>query len=239
MERLNKYLARSGVASRRKADELILEGLVEVNGYAVTELGVKIDPEKDRLKVKGKLVKPPAGEVYYILNKPAGIITAASDEKVKTVLDLVKVPERVFPVGRLDKDSRGLVLLTNDGDITYKILHPKFQHPKKYEVLIEGHIDDEARKQLLAGVYLPEGKARFSSIRVLKSMREKQLIEVTLKQGIKRQIRRMLLKMDKKVLDLKRLSIGPIELGHLSKGSYRALTKGEVKKLKAFADGQQ
>lgn len=238
MERLNKYLARSGVASRRKADELILEGQVEVNGIAVTELGVKIDPLKDRLKVKGKQVKPPAEEVYYILNKPAGIITAASDVKVKTVLDLVKVPERVFPVGRLDKESRGLVLLTNDGELTYKILHPKFKYPKKYEVLIEGNLDEAAKDQLLSGIYLTEGKARISSLRVLKSMRDKQLLEVILKQGIKRQIRRMLLITGHKVLDLKRMAIGPIELGHLSKGNYRALTPAEVKKLKAFAEGK-
>lgn len=238
MERLNKYLARSGVASRRKADELILEGQVEVNGIAVTELGVKIDPLKDRLKVKGKQVKPPSEEVYYILNKPAGIITAASDVKVKTVLDLVKVRERVFPVGRLDKESRGLVLLTNDGELTYKILHPKFKYPKKYEVLIEGNLDEAAKDQLLSGIYLTEGKARISSLRVLKSMRDKQLLEVILKQGIKRQIRRMLLITGHKVLDLKRMAIGPIELGHLSKGNYRALTPAEVKKLKAFAEGK-
>lgn len=238
MERLNKFLASSGVASRRKADELIQLGRVRVNGRAVTELGIKVDPENDRIDVEGRRVKPPREKAYYILNKPSGIITASADEKAKTVLDLINVRERVFPVGRLDKDSRGLILLTNDGDLTYKMLHPKFKQPKKYEVLIEGQLDDKARDMLLSGIFLPEGKAKVSSVRTIKNMREKQLIEITLKQGIKRQIRRTLKIAGRKVLDIKRVSIGPLELGHLSKGKYRPLTKAEVDRLISFVGGK-
>lgn len=229
-------MASSGVASRRKADELISAGGVSVNGKIVKELGTKVDSDKDIVKVDGRPVKPAQKKVYYIINKPPGVITASADSKEKTILDLIDIEERVFPVGRLDKESRGLVLLTNDGDLTYKMLHPKFEHPKKYEVLIEGQLDEDAQEQLLSGIYLPEGKAIASRIRTLKKMRDKQLIEITLKQGIKRQIRRMLKKTGSKVLDLKRTAVGPIELGHLPKGKNRLLSKGEVIRLKAFVE---
>lgn len=228
--RLQKFLSKCGISSRRKAEELIKQGRITVNGGVVTELGAKVDPDADNVAVDGRSVKPEK-HVYIMLNKPPGYLSAVNDSRNKTVLDIVKVNEKIFPVGRLDKESRGLLLLTNDGELAFKLTHPKFEHEKKYVVEVKGNFSEKDVEKLVSGVGLVDGMMRALSVRPLKKMKDSSLIEIVLGEGKKRQIRRMCQAIGFEVGDLKRVGFGSLKLGDLKEGSYRYLTQEEINKL--------
>lgn len=248
--RLNKALATAGVCSRRKADELVFAGNVAVNGVTAASPGMQVDPQNDLVTVFGKPVAflPPerqvTGHAYYILNKPVEVVTTVSDPQGRrTVLDIL--PEdvrrrRVFPVGRLDYFSEGLLLLTSDGDLTYRMTHPRYHLPKVYEVLVRGDVTRDKLETVRRGMTLAEGeKLAPVEVRVLdKRILGKTLLELTLVQGINRQIRRMCRDLGLTVLKLKRTREGPLLLGALPSGKLRALTPSEVKALKDAVAGR-
>ncbi len=231
--RLQKFLAEAGVASRRKSEELMLQGRVEVNGEKVTELGTKVMPG-DVVKVDGKEVRHEERKVYILLNKPVGYITTARDQfSRKTVLDLVKgVKERIYPVGRLDYDTSGLLLLTNDGDLAYKLTHPSREADKVYLVKIKGIMDDTAIHAFKTGIKIDDYTTAPAKIKVLERNDKDTLIEVTIHEGKNRQVRRMCEAVVHTVLKLKRISVGPLKLEGLEEGAWRHLTDAEVRNLK-------
>lgn len=227
-ERLQKYMASCGVQSRRKCEEIILKGEIKVNGKVVSELGIKIDPAKDIVSYKGQILKKEAKKVYIMLNKPEGYITSVKDEKNReTVLDIVKVSERIYPIGRLDYNSSGLLLLTNDGDIYNKIIHPKVNVIKKYIVEVEGRFTISDATRFKTGVDIGGYITAPSKVTILEANKNKSKVEVCICEGKNRQIRRMCSAVDHNVLTLKRISIGSLKLGDLKKGEYRHLTKEE------------
>jgi 23S rRNA pseudouridine2605 synthase len=232
-ERLQKILAKMGIASRRAAEEIILEGRVTVNGQVAT-LGMKADPSKDHIKLDGKLLTKPEPKVYLMMNKPKGVITTLSEtEERPTVRDYLKgIRYRVFPVGRLDFDSEGLLLLTNDGDFAHSILHPSKKIPKTYHVKIKGIIEDEKIYKLRRGIKLDDGITAPAEVKKLRKAEENSWIEITIYEGRKRQVRRMLERVGHLVLKLKRVKINGIELGNLPSGEIRYLTPEEVGKIK-------
>lgn len=235
-ERLQKILAKMGIASRRAAEEIILEGRVTVNGKAAT-LGMKADPSKDHIKLDGKLLTKPEPKVYLMINKPKGVITTLSEsEERPTIRDfLKKIKYRIFPVGRLDYDSEGLLLLTNDGDFAHAILHPSKKIPKTYHVKIKGVLEDNDIEKLKRGVKLKDGMTLPSKVKKLRKAEENSWIEITIYEGRKRQVRRMLEKVGHPVLKLKRVRINGIELGNLAPGAIRYLTSEEIRKIKEYA----
>jgi len=232
-ERLQKILAKMGIASRRAAEEIILEGRVTVNGQIAT-LGMKANPSKDHIKLDGKLLTKPEPKVYLMLNKPKGVITTLSEaEERPTVRDYLKnIRYRVFPVGRLDYDSEGLLLLTNDGDFAHAILHPSKKIPKTYHVKIKGIIEDEKIDKLRKGIRLDDGITAPSKVKKLRKAEENSWVEITIYEGKKRQVRRMLERVGHPVLKLKRVRINGIVLGNLAPGEIRYLTPEEVSKIK-------
>lgn len=225
--RLQKFLSMAGVCSRRKGEEYIKKGLVKVNGSVVTELGTKIDPEKDRVEFQGRCIEAKEELLYIALNKPEGYVTTCDQAGEKIVLDLVDIPERVYPVGRLDKDSTGLLLLTNDGRIHHRLSHPSFDHEKEYDVTVEKNISDAALKQMAKGLPIMGTKTRPAQIKRISSKR----FLIVLKEGKNRQIRRMVEKMGNEVTGLKRIRISNIRLGNLAKGAWRYLSEKEKKSL--------
>ncbi len=232
--RLQKYMALCGVASRRAAEDMITAGQVTVNSHPVTELGTKIDPEKDRVTVSGKAIFPPQKNVYIMLNKPRGYVTTAKDNfDRKTVLDLMpKDVGRVFPVGRLDYDSEGLLLLTNDGDLTYRLTHPSHEITKTYLVLVSGTPDEAALNNLRNGVFI-DGRKTMPAKAVLKRTEaDKSVLQITISEGRNRQVRKMCDAVGHEVLRLRRVAEGPLKLGDLKSGEWRFLTENEVKSLK-------
>lgn len=234
MVRLQKYLADSGIASRRKCEELILDGKVEVNGNVVNELGIKVS-EKDIVKFNGKIVKPEEEKIYILLNKPIGYVTTAKDQfKRDTVLDLVKVNKRIVPVGRLDMYTSGALLLTNDGEFVNKLTHPKNEVDKTYNVTLKGKITKEEVIQLQNGVKIDDSYiTKSAKVKILKIDEEKNIsrIQITIHEGKNRQIRKMCECIDKKVLALHRNKIGNIEVKNLKIGEWRYLTNKEIKNL--------
>jgi len=236
-ERLQKIIARAGVTSRRKAEELIIQGRVTVNGKVMTELGSKADAERDHIKVDGKLLRLKQPQVYLMLNKPKGYVTTLADpERRPTVLDLLKgVRQRVFPIGRLDYDTEGLLLLTNDGELAHALMHPSYEVPKTYLAKVKDVLTDEKIKKLERGVPLPTGKTAPCTIKKVRKTQENSWLEVTLHEGKKRQVRRMLENAGHPVLKLKRIRYAFLELARLLPGQYRYLTPQEVKRLKALA----
>lgn len=235
MIRLQKYLAMCGVASRRKCEELIAEGKVSVNGRTVKEQGVKVNPSTDHVKVDGKNVTIQNQKVYILLNKPAGIVSTAKDQfSRKTVLDLLedKVKERVFPVGRLDYDTEGLILLTSDGELANMIIHPKYHMKKRYQVIVRELINQEALDKLKSGVEIDGGFVTMDSVNVVRLKDQKTELEVTIHEGKNRQIRKMFEAVGFEVIYLKRISIGPINDSSLSRGEWRNLTQAELRMLK-------
>lgn len=235
-ERLHKILAGLGLASRRKAEELILEGRVTVNGQLAT-IGMKADPSRDHIKVNGKLVTGTARnfrKVYLMFNKPRGVVTTLSDPEGRpAVKDYLKgIKFRVFPVGRLDFDSEGLLLLTNDGDFTNAVLHPSKKIPKTYLVKVKGIIEDEKIEKLRRGVKLEDGVTTPARVRQGRNSENNSWVEITIYEGKKRQIRRMLEKVGHPVLKLKRISINGIKLGNLKPGEIRHLTTEELEHMK-------
>ncbi len=232
-ERIQKILAKCGIASRRKAEEMILEGRVTVNGK-VAALGMKADFEKDHIKVDGRLIRGFEPKVYIMLNKPAQCITSLYDPEGRpTIKDFLKgVKVKAFPVGRLDYDSEGLLLLTNDGELANAILHPKKEIPKTYLVKVEGIIDDAGIQKLEKGIKLEGHITAPARVKKVKKAAVNSWIEITIHEGKKRQVRRMCEKIGHPVLKLTRTKIDGIELGSLRSGEYRYLTPEEIKKLK-------
>lgn len=234
LERLQKYLARSGVASRRAAEELIRRGFVKVNGIVVTEMGTQIDPEQDLITVNGKIVKPEEKKVYLLFNKPLRVVTTLDDPqgRAKVTDFLPEIKERVFPVGRLDYLTEGLLLLTNDGDLAYRLTHPRYQIPKTYLASVQGSVSYQLVRVLEKGVELEDGKTHPAQVRIIKRTPQETLMEITIREGRNRQVRRMCEKIGHPVLSLKRISIGNLELGNLPTGEYRYLSVPEVGALK-------
>lgn len=231
---MNKYLAQCGVGSRRWADRLIRAGRVKVNGRVIQELGVKIDENKDQVQVDDQVVKPKRHFTYVLLNKPRGVITTVSDErKRKTVLDLIKSSERLFPVGRLDKDTTGLLLLTNDGELAYHLTHPKFKIEKIYLVRLNRPLNNEDRLKLARGVQLEEGKTAPCKIEYVHSKNRTE-VKVILQQGWKRQIRRMFASLNYEVVELKRLGMANLTINGLKEGAWRYLNNQEIQQLKKY-----
>ncbi|MDR9853778.1 pseudouridine synthase [Paenibacillus sp. VCA1] len=238
MERLQKILAQAGIASRRKCEELILAGKVEVNGETVSVLGTKADPEQDIITVEGKPIRNET-KIYVMLNKPKGVITSAKDPAGrKIVTDYIKgIKERIYPVGRLDYDTEGLLLLTNDGEFANMLTHPKHHVPKTYLATVEGIPHGSDLDKLRAGIQLEDGmtspaEVEYKDIDVDKN---EAVITITIHEGRNRQVRRMFDAISHKVIRLKRVSFGDLQLQNLKRGLYRHLTKNEVEALKNMA----
>lgn len=231
--RLNKYLSNSGIASRRAIDKMIRAGQISVNGKIIDELGTKIDPAKDIIVVNGKKIQKNANTAYIILNKPLNVVSTTSDSYArKTVVDLIDTPLRLYPVGRLDSDSIGLILLTNDGELTHKLTHPKFHISKTYEVKVKGLVTDDKLNRLRNGIRLSDGLTSPAEIELMHKQGDQAKIQFTIHEGRNRQIRRMCGAVDLEVLELKRISIGPIKLDNLKSGEYKSLTDEEISSLK-------
>ena len=233
-ERLQKFLAECGIASRRKCEELIEQGLVKVNGKVVTELGTKINPEKDIVEYNGKKVQKVTKKVYILLNKPIGYVTTTKDQFGRdTVLDLVNVKEKVLPVGRLDMYTSGALILTNDGEFVYKVTHPKHEITKTYTVTIHGIITKQEVEQLSNGVKIDDYITKPAKVKILKTDEEKNIsrIEITIHEGKNRQVRKMCEAISKKVIALHRSKIGNIGVKDLKLGQWRYLKENEVKQL--------
>ena len=230
--RLNRYLAMAGVCSRRAADELITSGSVEVNGKTITELGFRLDPAVDEVVVDGERVRQEK-KVYVLFNKPTGVVcTNARNEQKKRVIDfLPAVKGRLFTVGRLDLDSEGLILLTNDGDFAQRLTHPRYGVPKTYSVLVRGRIGQKEIEKARGGVWLSEGPTQGMQVKVERAGNERSSIKVVLHEGKNREIRRVFAKLDLPVLELKRIRIGELNLHGLKPGDWRFLLAHEIKEL--------
>ncbi|MGO0122731.1 pseudouridine synthase [Desulfothermobacter acidiphilus] len=237
-QRLQKVLARAGVASRRRAEELIRSGRVKINGQVVQRLGTKVDPERDTIEVDGKeLALIPERKIYLAFYKPQGVVTTLHDPQGRPqVTDYLQgISERVFPVGRLDYDSEGLLLLTNDGELAHRLLHPRFHVPKTYLVWVRGKVGREQLRRLREGMELEDGPTLPADVVIKRSARGETLLQLTIREGRKRQIRRMLRALGYEVKRLKRVAIGPVWLGPLRPGNWRPLTPREVEKLRQAA----
>ena len=233
-ERLQKYLANRGVASRRKCEEYILQGKVKVNGEIVTELGTKINPEKDIIEFENNPVKENTKHVYILLNKPIGYVTTSDDQFGReTVLDLVKVRERIVPVGRLDMYTSGALILTNDGDFVFKVTHPKHEVNKTYTVTVKGIVQNSEVEQLRQGVNIEEYTTKPAKVKILKTDIEKDIsrLEITIHEGKNRQVRKMCEAIEKKVIALHRSKIGNIGVKDIELGKWRYLSAKEVEQL--------
>lgn len=237
--RLNKYLSMCGVASRRKADELISGGHVRVNGIVSKELGFAVDSEKDKVEVEGQVVEPEAKR-YVILNKPMLYVTAigeGQDDK-KTLDELIAdIPQRVYPVGRLDYNVEGLVILTNDGELANMILHPRYELPKVYVARVRGRVDTAECLRMAGGTELEDGPAKPDDIKLIKSETDSSVIEITFHEGRNHLVKRYFYSFGHPVLNLKRTSVGPVRLGALPRGKWRNLKEPELKALRKALDG--
>jgi 23S rRNA pseudouridine2605 synthase len=230
-ERLQKVLARAGVASRRAVEDMIVDGRIKVNGRPA-RLGQRVDPDKDEVEVDGSRIPLKTDLIYYLLNKPAGVVTTADDELGRsTVLDLIDSPERVWPVGRLDIETEGALLLTNDGDLTHRLTHPSFRVPKTYVVWAKGTVGDRALRSLARGVELEDGITAPAEVNLVETSGGASLVELTITEGRNRQVRRMFEAVNHEVLRLARTTIGPLALGHLRPGTARRLSLPEVRAL--------
>jgi 23S rRNA pseudouridine2605 synthase len=237
--RLHKAIADAGVASRRAAEEMIRTGRVTVNGQTVREMGVKIDPEKDHVKVDGRHLKPAAPKAYVMLNKPKDVLTTLEGPEKEDRLTIRQflrgVKHRVFPVGRLDYDTEGLLLLTNDGELAERLLHPRYHVQKTYLTKIKGTLQSDQFRQLETGIRLEDGLTAPAQVKKIRKAEENSWIELTIYEGRTHQVKRMLEAVDHPVLKLKRVRFGPLTLGHLPSGEYRFLTDPEIHRLKATA----
>ncbi len=239
--RLQKFLAACGVASRRGAEELIKQGKVQVNGETITEMGIQIDEDKDKVTYNGQVVEMEKKMVYILLNKPVGYVTTVSDDKGRnTVMDLVAdIPVRIYPVGRLDYDTEGLLLMTNDGDLTYRVTHPKNQVEKTYEAEVTGNITMNTLIQLRNGVMLDGVKTRPAKVEVIGATQFGTKLEITIHEGKNRQVRRMFESVGCIVKRLKRTREAGLILGHVPLGHWRRLTESEVNMLKKLGTGKK
>ena len=230
-ERLQKYMASCGVASRRKCEEIICQGKVKVNGTVVSELGIKVNPLTDIVEYEGKVIKKEENKVYIMLNKPEGYISSVKDEKDRpTIMDLVKVPERIYPIGRLDYDSSGLLILTNDGDVYNKIIHPRVELTKKYIAVVKGEVSHRDIEKFESGIDIGGYITAPALLKVISydAVKDISTIEVGIHEGKNRQIRKMCAALNHEVLALKRIAIGNLKLGYLKRGEYRELKREEV-----------
>jgi pseudouridine synthase len=233
VERLHKFLSQAGVASRRKCEELIAAGRVKVNGETVSLAGSKVDPEHDRVEVDGKPVALPKRHVYWLLNKPAGYVSTVRDPQGRpTVIDLVNQAERLYPVGRLDLDSEGLLLLTDDGELTQRLTHPSYEHEREYQVLVEGRPTQNALQRLRAGVELEDGLTSAADVAVIRTDAGRTWLRLVIHEGRKRQLRRMCDAVGHPVRRVIRVRMGPLTLGDLRPGQHRPLTAQERTQLR-------
>jgi len=233
-ERLNKILAISGITSRRRADELISSGLVTVNGLVEKRVGSKAVWGVDSINVDGHPVPDPPKKIYLLLNKPFGYVSTLHDPEGRPIIrDLVKdVKERIYPVGRLDFDSSGLLILTNDGELAFRLMHPKFHIPRTYKVIVEGVISDKSVERLKKGVSLDDGPTNPARVRIIETQQGRSVVRITIFEGRSREIRRMCEAVGHKILKLTRIGYGNLDLGDLKVGKYRHLKNVEVKALR-------
>ena len=262
-ERLQKFLARAGIASRRKAEELILDGRVAVNGKTVTKLGTKVDSAKDEVRVDTQVVRaaavaappsergarsasprpgalPDPRSIYLMMNKPKGFLTTTEDDRGRrTVMDLLpRLRGRVWPVGRLDEDSEGLLLFTNDGELTNLLTHPRYEVPKVYDLRIRGQVTPDDVRKVERGIWLSEGRTGPARMRVRHGGRNISHVEMTLREGKNREVRRIFARLRHPVLSLRRVSLGPLALEGLKPGQMRGLAASEVRSLYTVALGE-
>ncbi len=236
--RLQKLIAGTGLASRRKAEGLIAAGRVMVNGKIVTELGTRVNPERDHVKVDGKHLSAAQPFVYLMLNKPKNVVSTLDDPGGRTtVKDYLRgVSVRVFPVGRLDFDSEGLMLLTNNGDLAQALLHPRYHVPKTYLIKVKGVLMDEDIAQLQQGVRLEDGMTSPAQLKKVRKVEANSWLEITIREGRKHQVKRMLESVGHPVIKLMRIRMGPLSLGHLEPGEFRFLTDREANALRELVD---
>ena len=233
-ERVQKYLANCGVASRRKCEEYIIQGKVKVNGETITQLGIKINPEKDIVEFENKIIKEKSKKVYILLNKPIGYVTTAKDQFGRdTVLDLVKVKERIVPVGRLDMYTSGALILTDDGEFMYKVTHPKHEIEKTYTVTVKGIVQQSEVEKLRQGVEIEDYITKPAKVKILKTDAERNMsrLEITIHEGKNRQVRKMCEAVGRSVLALHRSKIGSIGVKDLELGKWRYLNLKEIEQL--------
>jgi len=232
-QRLQKVLAAAGVDSRRRCEELILAGAVRVNRKVVDELPAFVDPEKDVITVNGKKIRA-ARKVYFLLNKPKGVVCTNSDPQGrKKAIDIVAARERIFCVGRLDIDTSGIIILTNDSELANKLTHPRYGLAKTYVAGVKGQLSSGAVEKLKKGIRLSEGKTAKAAVKILRRSHQESLLEITIRQGLNRQVRRMLAKVELPVKSLKRTRIGKLDARGLGVGKFRTLTKAEIAYLKS------
>ena len=230
-ERLQKVLAAAGLGSRRKCEDLILEGRVEVDGRVVNELGTKVDPDRQKILVDGEAL-PRTKLEYYAVYKPTGVVTTNYDQEGRPrVIDLVPDGERLFPIGRLDLHSEGLILVTNDGELTNRLAHPRYGVEKTYHAIVAGMPETDTLDKLRHGVHLAEGFAHAKQVTVRAKSTQSTLLEIVLDEGRNREIRRLLARVGHKVLKLKRIGIGPLKIGEMTPGQWRRLSPSEVQML--------
>ena len=229
--RLDKFLSNAGLVSRRGVKKFLQEHIVTVNGKRLTESGERI-AQGQAVLLDGQKVKK-SEFVYFLLNKPIGIVSSTADEFGRdTVTSLIDTTERIYPVGRLDKDSHGLVLLTNDGELTHKLIHPRYHVPKVYRIIVTGHPRNEQLEQMRMGVILSDGITLPAGVTVVEKTQDKTILEITLHEGRNRQIRRMCEELGINLLDLQRTAFGPLQLGNLKRGEYRVLKGREIEDLR-------
>lgn len=235
-ERLQKFLSRAGLASRRAAEEMIRAGRVSVNGQVVTELGTKVDPDRDAVRVDGRRIKLEAPPLTMMLHKPSGYISSRQDPQGRRVV-MELLPEhlrsRLYPVGRLDYDATGLLLLSSDGELANRVMHPSYQMPRTYRVTVTGEVSQDNLRQLRAGLEI-DGREVAAAVAVKKREQDKTVLELTVWEGRYHLVKRLLEKVGHPVLKLKRLALGPLHLGRLPRGKHRLLTAAELAALKAL-----
>lgn len=234
MLRLQKYMAQAGVASRRESEKIILEGRVMVNGEIVKRLGTKVDSKKDIIKVDGKRIQLEREKIYLMLNKPKGYVTTLKDKhSERIVLDLIpSIEERVFPVGRLDADTTGLLLMTNDGDLAYRLTHPSYEVPKIYIAEVKGIPNSKKLHRFRKGLKIDGRMTAEAYVKVLEKRKGSSILKISIHEGRNRQVRKMCKQIGHPVINLKRVGIGNLKLGNLKLGEWRFLTKSEINYLK-------
>ncbi len=234
--RLQKYMARAGVASRRKSEEIIKEGRVKVNGHTVIEMGTKVDPKKDRVSVDNRNIMIERHNVYIMLNKPIGYVSTLDDEKDRRIVtDLIdNVEQRIYPVGRLDIDTTGLMILTNDGDATFKITHPSTEIEKTYVAIVHGTPNKNSLEKFRNGLNIDGERTAPAKINILKNYEEDSILEISIHEGKNRQVRNMCEAIGHPVKKLKRIKVGEIELGELDEGKWRYLNDREIDYIKSI-----
>ncbi len=239
--RLQRILAHSGLASRRKAEDLIRAGRVRVDGRVVTQLGLKLAPSDHRIEVDGRLITSAESKAYYLFYKPPGVVSTLRDPQgrptIKDFLSQAQVRERVFPVGRLDWDAEGLMLLTNDGELAQTLQHPKYQVPKTYRVKVRGIPTLDSLRRLQAGTWLPSGKKHQAQWEMVKTGLDRSWLMITIREGEKHQVKNMCAAIGHPVMTIKRVTLGPLSLGRLAPGAIRPLSPKEIQALKDYLSG--